>query len=251
MAVSVSWLAAVAMPCVATAVVVRLMMGPGIDDRPIHFSGRLTFDDSEQMIEHTFDVPEGVSRIDVALSLYRQDRRTVLDLGLRGPSGLRGWSGGREASIHISPLTATQGYLPGAIESGRWSVILGLPNIWPGQPRLLFPDRHIGPRTAPAGARTAVNGKTYGPGDTIPVDSLAIIAFEANATGARPTLLTGAIYTEQRSRETLARPASDRHWRRRCLGGRRCAGAGAAVARRRLPHPQPLERRLRRDQNSA
>ncbi len=196
MAVSVSWLAAVAMPCVAAAAVVRLMMGPGVDDRPIRFSGTLTFDDSEQMIEHTFEVPEGVSRIDVALSYTSQDRRTVLDLGLRGPSGLRGWSGGRETSIHISPLTATQGYLPGAIESGRWSVILGLPNIGLDSRDSYSLTVTLGRGQLLQAREQLVNGKTYGLGDTIPVDSLAIIAFEANATGARPTLLTGAIYTE-------------------------------------------------------
>ena len=55
--------------------------------------------------------------------------RTVIDLGLRGPSGVRGWSGGRESAVHVSALSATPGYLPGPIESGRWAVILGVPNI--------------------------------------------------------------------------------------------------------------------------
>jgi hypothetical protein len=128
MGLSVSRVAAVAMPCVATAVVVRLMVAPPAQ-APVRFSGDLTFEQYEHIIEHPFDVPAGVARIDVSLTHTGTERRTVVDLGLRGPSAVRGWSGGREKSIHVSSLSATPGYLPGPIESGRWSVMLGIANI--------------------------------------------------------------------------------------------------------------------------
>ncbi|MEZ5287964.1 MAG: CehA/McbA family metallohydrolase [Vicinamibacterales bacterium] len=60
------------------------------------------------------------------------ERRTVVDVGLRGPAGFRGWSGGRGDVVTVSAVTATAGYLPGPIEPGAWTVLLGVPNIRPG-----------------------------------------------------------------------------------------------------------------------
>ncbi|HUY96614.1 MAG TPA: CehA/McbA family metallohydrolase [Verrucomicrobiae bacterium] len=50
----------------------------------------------------------------------------VIDLGLVGPGGFRGWSGGERDQITVGPRAATPGYLPGPIEAGQWSVVLGL-----------------------------------------------------------------------------------------------------------------------------
>ena len=71
-------------------------------------------------------------KLEIEYAVSGADRRTVVDLGLRGPSGLRGWSGGGKRSIMVSALGATPGYLPGPIESGPWAVVLGIPNIRPG-----------------------------------------------------------------------------------------------------------------------
>ncbi len=71
-----------------------------------------------------FEVAAGEQAIQVDLS-YDRDQ-AILDLGLFGPSGFRGWSGGERSSIYTSERWATPGYLPGPLEPGRWSVILGL-----------------------------------------------------------------------------------------------------------------------------
>jgi len=57
----------------------------------------------------------------------RYDRRAaVIDLGLFGPDGFRGWSGGERERVTVGEVAATPGYLPGAIARGAWSVVLGL-----------------------------------------------------------------------------------------------------------------------------
>ncbi len=98
----------------------------------ITLDGRLTRADYERVLERTFEVPAGVRRIEIDYLVSGADRRTVVDLGLRGPSGLRGWSGGGKRSVFVSALGATPGYLPGPLEAGQWAVILGVPNIREG-----------------------------------------------------------------------------------------------------------------------
>ena len=100
--------------------------------RIITIDGRLTRADYERHIEREFQVPAGTRRVEIEYAVSGAERRTVVDLGLRGPSGLRGWSGGGKRSIFVSALGATPGYLPGAIESGTWAVLLGVPNIRDG-----------------------------------------------------------------------------------------------------------------------
>ena len=103
------------------------------DDHALRFSRTLTRADYERLIEQPFDVPAGTRRIEVSYRVSGADARTVVDLGLRGPAGLRGWSGGGRSTIWVSSLGATPGYLPGPIEPGRWAVLLGVPNIRAGR----------------------------------------------------------------------------------------------------------------------
>lgn len=98
----------------------------------VTLEGCITYADYERLFEREFDVPAGTRRIEVAYTFTGGDRRTVIDLGLRGPSGLRGWGGSAAFPVSVSSLSATPGYLPGPIEPGRWAVILGIPNIRPG-----------------------------------------------------------------------------------------------------------------------
>ena len=72
-------------------------------ERTLTFSRVLTRADYERIIEQPFDVPAGTRRIEVRYRSTGADARTVVDLGLRGPSGLRGWSGGSRSLslIHI------------------------------------------------------------------------------------------------------------------------------------------------------
>lgn len=105
---------------------------PRFFPQTLTLEGTLTRADYERLFEQPFEVPAGTKRIELVVTNSGRERRTVLDVGLRGPSGFRGWSGGRTDSIELSALTATPGYLPGPIEAGPWAVIIGVPNIRDG-----------------------------------------------------------------------------------------------------------------------
>jgi len=98
----------------------------------ITITGSLTRADHKRIFEKAFDVSPGRQSLRITLAYTGYDRRTVIDLGLRGPDGFRGWSGGGPQSIVVGPTYASYGYLPGPIESGRWAVVLGVPNIREG-----------------------------------------------------------------------------------------------------------------------
>ncbi|WP_108396327.1 CehA/McbA family metallohydrolase [Devosia submarina] len=80
-----------------------------------------------------FDVPAGTTRIDVTLAYPKADD-CIIDLGAFDPrdtgyptsEGFRGWSGGARDCFFIATDDATPGYVHGAIQPGRWHVILGL-----------------------------------------------------------------------------------------------------------------------------
>ena len=76
-----------------------------------------------------FEVPPGTTRITVDFDYTTKDARTTIDLGLLGPGGLRGWSGGNKRGFTVSATDATPSYLPGLLEPGRWNLMLGVPNI--------------------------------------------------------------------------------------------------------------------------
>ena len=86
-----------------------------------------------------FEVPEGTTRIDVALAYAKADD-CIIDLGAFDPrdsgypsnSGFRGWSGGARDRFFIATDNATPGYVHGAIPPGTWNVILGLYKVPPG-----------------------------------------------------------------------------------------------------------------------
>lgn len=88
--------------------------------------------DHQTYREVGFDVPPGVERLTIALRYSGRADRTTVDLGIIGPNGFRGWSGGNKSEITISSWDATPSYLPGPIEAGRWSILLGVPNIRAG-----------------------------------------------------------------------------------------------------------------------
>jgi len=74
-----------------------------------------------------FELPALASTVEVILD-YDRDAG-VIDLGCEGPDGWRGWSGGARTRFVIAENEATWGYLPGVLEAGVWSVVLGLHKI--------------------------------------------------------------------------------------------------------------------------
>ncbi|WP_369059434.1 CehA/McbA family metallohydrolase [Caulobacter sp. 73W] len=91
--------------------------------------GELTGADHETYRKAPFDVPAGVSRVTVEVSATGKDRRTVVDLGVMDGERFRGWSGGTRTKFTLSTEDATPGYLRGPIRPGRWTLLMGLPNV--------------------------------------------------------------------------------------------------------------------------
>ena len=73
--------------------------------------------------ERTFVVPTGTSAIDLDLTCATGETGPLLDFGVQGPSGLRGWSTARTDRVHIDAVSASFGDLPGAIEPGEWCLV--------------------------------------------------------------------------------------------------------------------------------
>jgi hypothetical protein len=87
-----------------------------------------------------FDIPKGTNSLSVSYRYDRKDGANVLDLGLFDSrsngtetdlNGFRGWSGGRRSTIFVGRETASNGYLPGDLPTGKWRVILGLYKVVP------------------------------------------------------------------------------------------------------------------------
>lgn len=83
-----------------------------------------------------FIVPANVNRITVQFEYTgHEQQHTTIDLGLLGPDGFhgqdgfRGWSGGSKKIFTVSQTDATPSFLPGPIQPGRWTLLLGVPNI--------------------------------------------------------------------------------------------------------------------------
>ncbi len=74
-------------------------------------------------IDVPFTVPAGTVEIQVTKTYTTG--YNILDFGVWGPSGYRGWSGGLLDDIIVGVDQSSRGYLPGAIEAGTWTVAIG------------------------------------------------------------------------------------------------------------------------------
>lgn len=92
----------------------------------------VTYADRQTYIELHFEVPAGVTRVTIESSYTERDKHTTIDLGMFDGERFRGWSGGNKASFTLSETDATPSYLPGPIRPGKWTLILGVPNIREG-----------------------------------------------------------------------------------------------------------------------
>jgi len=116
------------------------LLVPGLacaaDDAPdLVLRGDLSGADNQTYREVPFDVPAGVNRITVQFDYSGRNEHTTVDLGLLGPGGFkgqdgfRGWSGGSKQLFTVGVTDATASFLPGPIRPGRWTLLLGIPNI--------------------------------------------------------------------------------------------------------------------------
>jgi len=105
-------------------------------DKPdLTLKGQIHANENRTYHPVTFQVPANVTRITVQFDYSGRDQHTTIDLGLLGPDGFRGqdgfrgWSGGSKKLFTVSATDATPSFLPGAIRPGRWTLLLGIPNI--------------------------------------------------------------------------------------------------------------------------
>jgi hypothetical protein len=123
----------------AFALVTGLLLAPvptrAEDKSDLTLQGEITGKDNHTYKNVTFDVPAGVTRITIAFEATGKEDHTTIDLGLLGPDGFkgqdgfRGWAGGSKRVFTVSASDATAAFLPGAIRPGKWTLLLGIPNI--------------------------------------------------------------------------------------------------------------------------
>ena len=106
---------------------------PLAEPQTITLTGTVTRDDFPSYLELPFTVPPGVERLTLSYDYEHKGDGVTLDLGLRDPDGLRGWSGSNKTDVMLSAWGATPSYRPGPIVPGEWTLILGVPNVREGR----------------------------------------------------------------------------------------------------------------------
>lgn len=109
---------------------------PAREQPDLVLHGSLDGKDNQTYRMLPFQVPAGTSRITVKFDYSGHDKEhTTIDLGLLGPDGFhgqdgfRGWTGGSKRLFTVATSDATPSFLPGPIRPGRWTLLLGVPNI--------------------------------------------------------------------------------------------------------------------------
>lgn len=74
-----------------------------------------------------FDVPPGVAEIEIRHT--DGSAENILDWGLDGPDGHRGWGGGKSEPSIVGIEAASGSYVPGPIPAGVWEVVVGKAKI--------------------------------------------------------------------------------------------------------------------------
>jgi hypothetical protein len=86
------------------------------------FQGDVTADGGDYVIV-PFQVPPGTAEIHVEHAAAADGE--ILDFGVWGPDGYRGWGGGLTDDAYIDVAQSSRGYLPGPINAGTWQVVIG------------------------------------------------------------------------------------------------------------------------------
>jgi predicted metal-dependent phosphoesterase TrpH len=94
--------------------------------------GTIRGSQNQSYVKVPFTVPAGTERLTITFAYAGKERHTTLDLGLLDPARLRCWSGGNKSLLTVGLSDATPSCLPGAIPTGTWNVLIGVPNIRAG-----------------------------------------------------------------------------------------------------------------------
>ncbi|KAB7647443.1 CehA/McbA family metallohydrolase [Polymorphobacter fuscus] len=95
-------------------------------------TGQISRADYQTYKSVPFAFPKGADRLLIAIDLDRQEERTVIDIGLEDPNGIRGASGSNKRVILVGETASTPSYLPGAMVPGAWKLLIAVPNIRDG-----------------------------------------------------------------------------------------------------------------------
>lgn len=84
-------------------------------------------EEKDYYLEIPFEMPANTEELHVKMEVVSLgEGKVTIDLGLKGPSRIRGWSGGARTEFYVGLEKATPGYLPGDLTpGGQWSVLLG------------------------------------------------------------------------------------------------------------------------------
>jgi len=105
----------------------------GADAEPITLTGTVTTADKGTYQEHPFDVPAGVTRIDVDFAYDHRGQGTELEVGLFDSQRFRGTSRFSKTHFYLTEFATTPSYLGGPLPAGTWRLSLGIPSIGAGQ----------------------------------------------------------------------------------------------------------------------
>jgi hypothetical protein len=94
-------------------------------------TGQVIGAQNKTYFEIPFNVPTGTHRVSVDFQYSGKEERATLDLGVADPQRFRGESGGNKSHFTVSETDATPSYLPGAIPSGEWRLLIAVPNMRP------------------------------------------------------------------------------------------------------------------------
>ncbi|MBO7748588.1 CehA/McbA family metallohydrolase, partial [Paenibacillus sp. MWE-103] len=94
-------------------------------ERRITLRRRIGKDEERSYLEVPFVVDGSAERIEAAYRYERGGGEAVVDIGLRSPERIVGWSGGARQSFFVGTELATPGYLAGPVAEGEWAVLLG------------------------------------------------------------------------------------------------------------------------------
>jgi hypothetical protein len=100
-----------------------------VSDTELTLEGTIQGSQNQSYVKVPFAVPYGAERVTISFEYTGKEQHTVLDLGLLDPRGLRCWSGGNKSLLTVGLSDATPSCLPGAIPTGTWNVLIGVPNI--------------------------------------------------------------------------------------------------------------------------
>lgn len=80
-------------------------------------------EEEKEIVEVPFHLPDHVDELSIEMKV--DQGAATIDLGLKDPDYVRGWSGGSKSKITVGVDTATPGYSSGDFIPGEWAVLLG------------------------------------------------------------------------------------------------------------------------------